>query len=524
MSALISIAKPIPLSDASIGATADRPGARPLVADIPLRPVILAGGSGTRLWPLSRERFPKQLLKLLGDESLFQITNRRLDGLAAAGYELHKPLLVCRQDHYAILAGQLREQGKSCTAILEPVGRNTAPALTMAALHAAENGQDPVMVVMPSDHLIQDVETFHDAIREGARLAAEGAIATLGVVPDRAASGYGYIRLGAGVGAAGARRIDCFVEKPTPALAQTYLNSGEYWWNSGIFIMRASAWLAAIEDFRPDILGACQRVHGTRSARDESISLDESAFAACPSESIDYAVMERLGAEGGVPAVVVPLPAGWSDIGSWDALWEVLPKNEKGNVSRGNVLFEKSSGSLVHSEGRLVACLGVENVVVIETADAVLVADKAHAQDVKAVVDRMKLGEHQEIVSHRKEHRPWGHFECLGQGHRHQVKRLVVEPGEALSLQMHFHRAEHWVVVSGTAEVRCGSETFLLTEGQSTFIPTGAVHQVRNPGKTLLEIIEVQSGSYLGEDDIVRFEDKYGRQQEPGRTIQDPSA
>ncbi|WP_430869887.1 mannose-1-phosphate guanylyltransferase/mannose-6-phosphate isomerase [Cupriavidus basilensis] len=512
------------LAGASKKDTAGRPRPCLLTANIPLLPVILAGGSGTRLWPLSRERFPKQLLKLLGDESLFQITNRRLDGLSGAGYELQEPLLVCRQDHHTILAEQLHGQGRTCTSILEPVGRNTAPALTMAALHASENGQDPVMVVMPSDHLIQNVDTFHDAIREAARLAAEGTIATLGVVPDRAAAGYGYIRLGAGVGTAGARRIDRFVEKPSQTLAQTYLNSGEYWWNSGIFVMRASAWLAAIQDYRPDILEACQRVHATRSAGGESISLDADAFAACPSESVDYAVMERLGAEGGVPAVVVPLPSGWSDIGSWDALWEVLPKNEKGNVSRGNVLFENSTGNLIHSEGRLVACLGVDNVVVIETADAILVAGKAHAQDVKTLVDRMKLGGHREIVSHRKEYRPWGHFESLGQGHRHQVKRLVVEPGETLSLQMHYHRAEHWVVVSGTAEVRCGSETFLLTENQSTFIPTGTVHQVRNPGKTLLEIIEVQSGSYLGEDDIVRFEDKYGRQQEPGGAMQEPSA
>ncbi len=480
--------------------------------DIALCPVILAGGSGTRLWPLSRERFPKQLINLLGDESLFQITNRRLDGIAQEGYSLQDTLLVCRHDHYTVLADQVRAQGRRSTAILEPVGRNTAPALTLAALHLTAAGQDPVMVVMPADHLIQQADIFHLAIREAARLAATGAIATLGVVPDRAATGYGYIRLGGAVGDAGARRLERFVEKPTQELAETYLGSGEYWWNSGIFVMRASVWLAAIRRFRPDILEGSQAVHASRSIAGDRVSLDAAAFADCPAESIDYAVMEKLGADRDMPAVVVPLTADWSDIGSWDALWEALPKNEKGNVGKGNVLFENSTDSLVHAEGRLVACLGVENVIIIETADAVLVADKAHAQGVKAVVDRMRQGGRQEVISHRKEHRPWGHFECLGQGSRHQVKRLTVEPGEVLSLQMHYHRDENWVVVSGTAQVTCGDDTFLLTEGQSTFIPAGVKHQVRNPGKTVLEIIEVQSGSYLGEDDIVRFEDKYGRQ------------
>jgi mannose-1-phosphate guanylyltransferase / mannose-6-phosphate isomerase len=479
--------------------------------NVVLQPVILAGGSGTRLWPLSREQVPKQLLGLLEDETLLESTARRLDGLAGIVAVAARTILVCGEIHRFMSAEQLRRIGKPAQLLLEPAARNTAPALTAAALAVRADGSDPVMVVMPADHLVPDPDAFQAAVLRAATYAADGAIVTLGVVPRRAEAGYGYIKVGAPFGAKGAHVIDRFVEKPHQELAERYLQSGEYWWNSGIFVVRASVWLAAIEASRPEISSACQRAYSAGTVDGPFFRLDPAAFEACPADSIDYAVMEQLSANSPFPGVVVPLIAGWSDIGSWDAIWEVMPKDDNGNVARGRVIWEDTTASFAHSEGRLIACLGLRDVVVVETADAILVADKHHVQDVKAVVNRIRAEHGCEVSSHRKVHRPWGYYDSIDNGERFQVKRIVVNPGTSLSLQMHFHRAEHWVVVRGTAKVVCGDKVFLLTENQSTFIPLGTTHRLENPGKTPLEIIEVQSGSYLGEDDIVRFEDNYGR-------------
>jgi len=479
---------------------------------IVLQPVILAGGSGTRLWPLSREQFPKQLIGLLSDETLLESTACRLDGLTGAVAVAEKTILVCGESHRFLSAEQLRRVDKSAHILLESAARNTAPALTAAALAVRAEGNDPVMVVMPADHLVTDTEAFKAAVVNAATYAANGAIVTLGVVPRRAEIGYGYIKVGAPFGANGTHVIDRFVEKPHQELAERYLQSGEYWWNSGIFVVRASVWLAAIEALRPEIFSACQTAYREGVVDGPFFRLDSSAFEACPVDSIDYAVMEQLSVDGAFPGVVVPLIAGWSDIGSWDAIWEVMPKDHDGNVGRGRVIFEDTSSSFAHSEGRLIACLGLRDVVVVETPDAILVADKHHVQNVKALVSRIRLEQgEEEVANHRKVHRPWGYYDSIDSSERFQVKRIVVNPGTSLSLQMHYHRAEHWIVVRGTAKVVCGEEVFLLTENQSTFIPLGTTHRLENPGKTPLEIIEVQSGSYLGEDDIVRFEDNYGR-------------
>lgn len=492
-------------------------------ADAPphLLPVILAGGSGTRLWPLSREHHPKQLIGLITDESLLTATARRLDGISSVTLD-NELLLVCGEHHRFMSAAQARASGKSARILLEPVARNTAPALTLAALDAQARHGDPVLVVMPADHAVTDPKAFQDAIALAARYAQAGAIATLGVLPRHAETGYGYIRIGAPVqhanGTLGGHTIERFVEKPHQELARQYLQSGEYWWNSGIFVVRASTWLAAIAALNPLMHAACEAAW--RSGAEETggfFKADATAFDACPSDSIDYAVMERLAdpAGPGIQGVVVPLAAGWSDVGSWDAIWEIMPKDAAGNVSRGRVIFEGTEDSFAHSEGRLIACVGLKDVVVIETADAVLVANKHDVQQVKAVVARLKSEQYVEAEDHRKVHRPWGYYDSIDHGERFQVKRIVVEPGKQLSLQMHYHRAEHWTVVRGTARVTCGDRMFLLSENESTFIPLGTVHRLENPGKTPLEIIEVQSGHYLGEDDIVRLDDQYGRASRP---------
>ena len=481
--------------------------------DIALQPVILAGGSGTRLWPLSREQYPKQLLGLLADETLLEATACRLDGLSHATPVNERVILVCGENHRFMSAEQLRRVGKPAQIILEPSPRNTAPALTAAALETLAVGHDAIMVVMPADHAVPDTNSFKAAVLCAAGYAAHGAIVTLGVVPRRAEIGYGYIKVGAPFDTNGGHRIERFVEKPHQELAQRYLQSGEYWWNSGIFVVRASVWLAAIEASRPEIYAACKTAFSSGSLDGQFFRLDADAFQACPDDSIDYAVMESLSANGPFPGVVVPLIAGWSDIGSWDAIWEAVAKDNDGNVSRGRVMFEDTTSSFAHSEGRLIACLGLQDVVVVETADAILVADKNHMQGVKTVVERLRAEHGSEVSCHRKVHRPWGSYDSIDSGERFQVKRIIVNPGTSLSLQMHYHRAEHWIVVRGTAKVSCGDETFLLTENQSTYIPLGMTHRLENPGKTLLEIIEVQSGNYLGEDDIVRFEDNYGRVQ-----------
>ncbi|MCG1018790.1 MULTISPECIES: mannose-1-phosphate guanylyltransferase/mannose-6-phosphate isomerase [Burkholderiaceae] len=492
-------------------------------ADAPphLLPVILAGGSGTRLWPLSREHHPKQLIGLIADESLLTATARRLDGISSATLD-DELLLVCGERHRFMSAAQARASGKSARILLEPVARNTAPALTLAALDAQARHGDPVLVVMPADHAVTDPKAFQDAIALAACYAQAGAIATLGVLPRHAETGYGYIRIGAPVqhtnGTLGGHAIERFVEKPHQELARQYLQSGEYWWNSGIFVVRASTWLAAIAALNPPMHAACEAAW--RSGAEQAggfFKADAVAFDACPSDSIDYAVMERLAdpAGPGIQGVVVPLAAGWSDVGSWDAIWEILPKDAAGNVSRGRVIFEGTEDSFAHSEGRLIACVGLKDIVVIETADAVLVANKHDVQQVKAVVARLKSEQYVEAEDHRKVHRPWGYYDSIDHGERFQVKRIVVEPGKQLSLQMHYHRAEHWTVVRGTARVTCGDNTFLLSENESTYIPLGTVHRLENPGKTPLEIIEVQSGHYLGEDDIVRLDDQYGRASQP---------
>ena len=480
-----------------------------------LIPVVLSGGSGTRLWPLSREKYPKQLLPLIGDDSLLQATLRRVDGLA--GVELGAPMVVCNEEYRFVIAEQLRLMGKEGAILLEPAGRNTAPALTLAALAAMRGGDDPILLVMPSDHVISDTPAFQAVVRQGAAQAATGAVVTFGITPDAPETGYGYIQSGAPSGEGGARRIARFVEKPDQATAQTYLDDGSYLWNSGLFMMRASVWLAAIGICRADILAACGAAWQQGAADGVFLRVGKEAFAACPGDSIDYAVMERIAAVGGeagsaLPAaVVIPLAAGWSDVGAWNALWEVLPKDGAGNVTQGDVLLHDCSNTLAMAQGRLVACVGVTDMIVVETADAILVAHKSRTQEVKKIVDQLKREGRAEGQLHRKVFRPWGSYDGVDAGERFQVKRIVVKPGATLSLQMHHHRAEHWIVVRGTAKVTRGEETYLVSENESTFIPLGTRHRLENPGRVPLEMIEVQSGSYLGEDDIVRFEDVYGR-------------
>ncbi len=494
-----------------------------------LLPVILAGGSGTRLWPLSREHHPKQLIDLIADESPLAATARRLNGIEHAALA-DTLLLVCGEQHRFTSAAQVNARGLPARILIEPAARNTAPALTLAALEARARHGDPVLAVMPADHAVADIRAFQEAIAQAARYAQDDAIVTLGVLPRRAETGYGYIKLGAGVpdahGATGGHAVERFVEKPHQELAQQYLQSGEYWWNSGIFVVRASTWLKAIEALQPKIFAACETAWRTGVQDDAFFKVDAATFAACPSDSIDYAVMERLADahELGIRGLIVPLTAGWSDVGSWDAVWEIMPKDEAGNVARGPVVFEGTADSLVRSEGRLIACVGLKDVVVIETADAVLVADKHRVQDVKHVVARLKSEQHAEVRDHRKVRRPWGYYDSIDLGERFQVKRIVVEPGKQLSLQMHYHRAEHWIVVRGTARVTCGERSFLLSENESTYIAVGTVHRLENPGRIPLELIEVQSGDYLGEDDIVRFEDQYGRAEAAGATEADAPA
>ena len=477
---------------------------------ISIVPVVLSGGSGTRLWPLSREKYPKQLLPLVDDQSMLQATVARMDGIPGLG----DPLLVCNEEHRFVIAEQIRLLGKRGKIILEPVGRNTAPALTLATLYAQREGADPVLVVMPADHVILDTVAFQAAVVKAARLAETGLAVTFGITPDCPETGYGYIQKGAPLaGETEAFRLACFVEKPKREVAETYVDSGEYLWNSGLFVMRASVWLAALESCRPDILAACRQALAEGSTDGDFVRVAREAFAACPADSIDYAVMERLTTgQPGLPAsAVIPLTAGWSDVGAWDALWKVLPKCDRGNASRGDVMLESCSDTLAISEGRLVACVGVSNLVVVETDDAVLVAHHDATQDVKKIVERLKAEQRSVAQWHRKVFRPWGWYDGVDAGSRFQVKRICVKPGASLSLQMHHHRAEHWIVVSGTAQVTKGEEIFLVSENQSTYIPLGVTHRLANPGIVPLEMIEVQSGSYLGEDDIVRFEDTYGR-------------
>jgi len=477
-----------------------------------LQPVILSGGSGTRLWPLSRERYPKQLLALSGDDTMLQATARRLEGFAGRAPVAAAPIVVCNEEYRFITAEQLQlcKHGTD-RIVLEPVGRNTAPALTLAALVAEAAGEDALLLVMPADHVIRDRTAFHQAIDVGLAAALEGAMVTFGIVPDRPETGYGYIRPGAAAGE-GALAVEAFVEKPDADTAARYIAEG-YLWNSGLFLLRASVWLKAIAHFAPEMAAACRSAYEAAKQDSDFVRVGREAFEVCPSDSIDYAVMEKLAGapELGIPPRVVPLEAGWSDVGAWDALWTLAERDGDGNAVRGDVLLEDTRDSLVHASDRMVTCLGVDGLVVVETPDAVLVARRDRTQDVKKLVARLKASARPQADMHRKVHRPWGFYDSIDAGDRFQVKRIVVKPGAQLSLQMHHHRAEHWIVVRGTARVTRGEESFLLAENQSTYIPLGTTHRLENPGKVPLEMIEVQSGSYLGEDDIVRFEDTYGR-------------
>jgi mannose-1-phosphate guanylyltransferase/mannose-6-phosphate isomerase len=477
-----------------------------------VQPVVLSGGSGTRLWPLSREKYPKQLLPLIGEDSLLQATVRRVEGLI--GVELAEPMVVCNEEYRFVIAEQLRLLGKTGTILLEPVGRNTAPALTIAALTANRDGADPLLLVMPADHVITDTAAFRTVVQQGAALADSGAVVTFGITPDVPETGYGYIQAGSTLDVSGACRIARFVEKPDRDTAQAYLDAGTYSWNSGIFMLRASVWLSAISTCRADILAACRSAIEGGSVDGSFVRVDKEAFVACPSDSIDYAVMERIAAGADAmlpPGAVLPLTAGWSDVGAWEALWKVLPKDSAGNITQGDVLLDDCHDTLAFSGTRLVACVGVDNLIVVETADAVLVAHKTRTQDVKKIVDQLKREGREEGQLHRKVFRPWGWYDSVDAGERFKVKRIQVKPGASLSLQMHHHRAEHWIVVRGTAKVTRDDSTYLVSENESTFIPLGKRHRLENPGRVPLEMIEVQSGAYLGEDDIVRFEDVYGR-------------
>jgi mannose-1-phosphate guanylyltransferase/mannose-6-phosphate isomerase len=455
-----------------------------------MQPVILCGGSGTRLWPLSREYHPKPLHAVNGERTLLQETALRCQG---------EPLVICNETHRFLVQEQLRRAGIRPRAILlESKGRGTAAALTLAAVHAI-TADDPVLLAMPSDHFIPQRDAFHQAVARGAALAEQGNIVAFGVPPVSPETGYGYIR-------ARGDYVEAFVEKPDAAKAAEYVASGQYLWNAGIFAVRASVWLDAIGEFRPDIFKACERAY-RQGKRDGSFyRVDPATFAECPSDSIDYAVMEKI-----TDAMVVRLDAGWSDVGAWDALWDIETKNAEGNVIHGDVHAADTRNALLIAQHRLLACVGLEDVVVIETADAVMVAHKDKAQAIGPLVAKLKAAGRAECFAHRKVHRPWGSYDGIESGERFQVKRIVVDPGASLSLQMHYHRAEHWIVVRGTARVTRGDETFLLTENESTYIPPGTRHRLENPGKMPLELIEVQSGAYLGEDDIVRFDDVYGR-------------
>lgn len=482
---------------------------------IQVTPVILCGGSGTRLWPLSRTGFPKQFLCLTGNESLFQQAANRLAGLGQDGIQVAAPFIVSGEDHRFLASEQLREAGIPLgAALLEPTGRNTAPALTLAALAAVENGQDPVLVVTPADQTVADAAAFTSAVQQAIAQAAEGNIVILGVTPDKPETGYGYIKtssvIPAKAGIHAPITVTAFVEKPNLETAQKYLQEGGYFWNAGMFVLRASVWLKALQTFRPDIAQTCHAAWAAKKQDAQFIRPGKEEFAAISSESVDYAVMEHCPGSA-FPIQMVPLDAGWSDLGAWDAVWNVLPKDAQGNAHTGDVLATDSHNTLVHASSRLVSLVGVSDLVVIETADAVLVADKSRSQDVKHIVTALTQQKREEHTLHRKVHRPWGWYDSIDEGGRFKVKRIQVKPKASLSLQKHHHRAEHWIVVTGTAEITNGDKVLTLTENQSTYIPLGAVHRLANPGNIPLEIIEVQSGSYLGEDDIVRFEDTYGR-------------
>lgn len=461
-------------------------------------PIVLSGGSGTRLWPLSRKGFPKQFLSLIGEDTLLQETILRLP-------KSLNPIVVCNEQHRFIVAEQLLEKNiKHKGILLEPVGRNTAPAVAIAAMHSLESDPEAMLLVLAADHAIKDKAAFHRALDVAVKSAEAGSLVTFGVTATEPHTGFGYIKAGKAAGEA--FEVAGFVEKPNLKTAKSYLESGDYFWNSGMFLFRADVYLKELERFRPDIYKACKSAFDSKTADLDFIRLSAAEFKQCPDESIDYAVMEQT-----EKAVVVPLDAGWNDIGSWSAIWDVSDKDASGNVCHGDVVTEDSTNNLLFSEDRMLAALGVSDLVVVETKDAVLVAHKNSVQNVKKIVTKLKEKQRTEAEWHRVVYRPWGSYDSIDADERFQVKRITVKPGATLSLQKHHHRAEHWIVVSGTAEVTCDDKVFLLTENQSTYIPLGAMHRLSNPGKVPLLLIEVQSGSYLGEDDIVRFVDEYGR-------------
>ena len=460
--------------------------------------VIMAGGSGTRLWPLSRATHPKQFLALHGDDTMLQSTVKRLEGL-----NIESTITICNEEHRFFVAEQLREINKLGSIILEPEGRNTAPAIALAAM-SLKDDEDPLLLVLAADHIIQDEAAFTKAVIDAIPLAESGKLVTFGVVAHEPNTGYGYIKSGTPCGAG--FTVDQFVEKPSAEVAAEYLESGDYFWNSGMFLFKASSYLEELEKHRSDIHKACHLSMKDISKDSDFLRVNESAFNLCPSESIDYAVMEKTD-----DAVVVPMDAGWSDIGSWSSLWDISEKDKNGNAVVGDVMLHESSNSYVLTDSKLVAAVGVDNLVIVSTKDVLMVAHKDRVQDVKIIAEKLKRDSRSEWELHREVYRPWGKYDSIDSGDRYQTKRITVKPGAKLSAQMHHHRAEHWVVVSGTARVTNGDKTFLLSENESTYIPIGVVHSLENPGKVELELIEVQSGSYLGEDDIVRLDDRYGR-------------
>ena len=463
-----------------------------------LKAVIMAGGSGTRLWPLSRAAHPKQFLALHGDDTMLQATFKRLDGL-----DIQSSVTICNEEHRFFVAEQLREIDKLGSIILEPVGRNTAPAIALAALSSPE-GEDPLLLVLAADHVIQNEAAFTKTVMNAIPLAESGKLVTFGIVAHEPNTGYGYIKKGESQGPGFA--VDAFVEKPSIEVAKEYLESGDYFWNSGMFLFKASRYLEELKKHRPDIYEACQLSMEGTSQDNDFLRVNELAFDACPSDSIDYAVMEKTD-----DAVVVPMDAGWSDIGSWSSLWDISEKDGNGNATYGDVMLHKSNNCYVRTDGKLVAAIGVDDLVIVSTKDVLVVAHKDSVHDVKVVAQQLKAKSRTEWEHHREVYRPWGKYDSIDSGDRYQAKRITVKPGAKLSVQMHHHRAEHWVVVSGTAKVTNDEKTFMLSENESTYIPVGVIHALENPGKVSLEIIEIQSGSYLGEDDIVRFEDIYGR-------------
>ena len=483
----------------------------PPTCDLIITPVILCGGSGTRLWPLSRAGFPKQFLTLSGTTSLFQQAIERVNALAADDIVIGETLIVTGEDHRFLALDQLHEMPNiAATLLLEPLARNTAPALTFAALYALERDGDPILVVTPADQTVMDGLAFTQALQNSIRAAVDGSILILGIIPDKPETGYGYIKYQGIVGKNGEYTVGQFVEKPDLATAEHYVDSGDYAWNSGMFVLKASTWLKALAHFSPDILSATQHAFASKSVDAQFVRPDQVAFASIDSDSVDYAVLEKCpGSEFAVK--MVPLDAGWNDLGAWDAVWQVSAQDGDGNATYGDTLMVETTNTFIHASSRLVGTVGVNNLIVVETADAILVADKRQSQHVKEIVSELVSRKRSEHIQPRKVHRPWGWYDSIDEGSFFKVKRIKVNPGASLSLQKHHYRAEHWVVVKGIAEVSCSGKTMILQESQSTYIPMGEIHRLSNPGSVPLEIIEVQTGSYLGEDDIVRIEDAYGR-------------